>query len=149
MLYSTTTFDFGSSTLLKQFCLRTPPPHLSAVTSIDLRWHCAKLGQPHLDAAGKQNWDAFWAFLASLLRLRALRLLVLPPSYYFGDGKSCDFEDAWLAPLKKFGEERMQMDIFDIALPKCFYDRFEKETDEAQYRLIKAVDIVDRRSART
>lgn len=146
MLYSTTTFDFSSSALLQQFRFSIPPPHLLAVTSIDLRWHCGKLGQPHLGAAGKQNWDALWAFLASLLRLRALRLLVLPPrSHYIGDGESCDFNDAWLSPLKKFGEERMRMDIFDIALPKCYYDRFEKEIDEAQYRLI---NIVDRRGIR-
>ena len=149
MLYSTTTFDFGSSALLQQFRLCIPPPHLLAVTSIDLRWHCGKLGQPHLGAAGKQNWDALWAFLASLLRLRALRLLVLPPRiHYTGGGESCDFEDAWLSPLRKFSEERMRMDIFDIALPKCYYDRFEEEIGEAQYRLIEIADIADVRSVR-
>lgn len=111
LLYTANTFSFKDSDCLKYLPTLIPPQRFDAIRSLKLHWHLR--GYPSEDPTAKENYDEIWRIIASMPRLRELRVQLAMhsrPHISFWRAN----EAVWLAPLKDFKE----LEVFELDMPQ-------------------------------
>ena len=79
----------------------------AVITSLVLRWHCTRLGQPHFSSEAEEYYDELWDFIASMLRLLEIWFGALTGT---GDSivhisEQSEFDEAWFEPMRSLRVE--------------------------------------------
>ncbi len=140
VLYSTTTFDFESAFTLRLFRSQIQPQRFSTITSLELRWSCGYTGQPQIGIQAKQQYDDLWRFLAEMEGLKKLRVAIISLRYerHALQQHDVDLNEVWLGPLEQFRGRGLE--VFDVAIPKSYCERFGAAREGAPWKLIEIFD---------
>ncbi|OBT85286.1 hypothetical protein VE02_06534 [Pseudogymnoascus sp. 03VT05] len=114
ILYSTTTFDFGTRQLLCNFPSLVLPQRFALISAIEMQWEFVNLGASVITAKHRQLYHDMWAMLAGMPNLRHLKIAV--GAQECPNPAPADLKEVWLGPLKQLGK----MDVFEVLVPSSY-----------------------------
>ncbi|OBT40324.1 hypothetical protein VE00_08472 [Pseudogymnoascus sp. WSF 3629] len=137
ILYSTTTFDFGSRQLLWDFPSLVLPQRFALISAIEMLWEFIDLGLSPIDTERTQLYQDMWAMLAAMPNLRHLKIGVA--AHECPDPAPPDLKEVWLGPPKQLGN----LDVFVVLVPVSYARIFNFGVDEgSNFTLDSFPDIV-------
>ncbi|OBT68026.1 hypothetical protein VE03_01475 [Pseudogymnoascus sp. 23342-1-I1] len=124
ILYSTTTFDFGTRQLLYEFPSLVLPQRFALISAIEMSWEFIGLGLSPINTEQTQLCQDMWAMLAAMPNLRHLKIAVAAHECPYPAPP--DLKKVWLAPPKKL----RKMDVFEVLVPLSYAKMFNFSVDE-------------------